>query len=343
MRALVTGGSGYFGELLVRKLLDRAYEVRIFDLNRPSPPLVDVDVIQGDIRDRKMVETACSGMDVVFHNVAHNPLANDKELFWSVNRGGTANLLDVCLEQRTAKVIYTSSAAVFGAPKKVPAFEDSPPSPIEVYGEAKLAGEIACREYAARGLDVSIVRPPTILGHGRLGIFQLLFEWIYRGSNIPVLDGGKNIFQFIHADDLADCCILASRRKGADTYNCGTDRYGTMREALEYLCKFAGTGSRVRSLPMAPMVAGMKFSSWLGISPLAPYHVLLYGRSMYMDVTKAKSGLGWQPRFSNQEMFIDSYRWYVENRAGILKKREGASLHQTAVKERALSVVRWLL
>src|ERR1700692_353378 len=98
MRALVTGGSGYFGELLVRKLLQQEYQVRIFDLNRPSPAIPAVEMVQGDIRDRKMVAEACAGMDVVFHNVAHNPLANDRELFWSVNRGGTANLLDACLK-----------------------------------------------------------------------------------------------------------------------------------------------------------------------------------------------------------------------------------------------------
>lgn len=343
MRALVTGGSGYFGELLVRKLLEREYQVRIFDLNRPSPAIPAVEVVQGDVRDRKMVAAACSGMEVVFHNVAHNPLANDRELFWSVNRGGTANVLDACLEQRVSKVIYTSSSAVYGAPKKNPVTEETPPSPMEVYGEAKLAGEVACREYAARGLDVSIVRPPTILGHGRLGIFQLLFEWIYLGSNIPVLDGGNNTFQFIHADDLADACVLASRRKGADAYNCGADRYGTMREALEELCRFAGTGSRVRSLPMAPMVAGMKVCLRLGISPLAPYHAIMYGKSMYFNVSKAKSQLGWQPRYSNAEMFVDSYRWYVENRETILQRKDGASLHQAAVKEKALSLVRWLL
>lgn len=343
MRALVTGGAGYFGELLVRKLLEQRYEVRIFDLNRPSPAIPGVEAVQGDIRDRKAVADACRGIDVVQHNVAHNPLAKDSELFWSVNRGGTQNILDACVEQGVDKVIYTSSAAVFGAPKKLPVFEDTPPSPLEVYGEAKLAGEMECREYAARGLDVTIVRPPTILGHGRLGVFQLLFEWIYRGSNIPVLDSGKNVFQFIHADDLADCCILASRRKGPEVYNCGADRYGTMREALENLCKVARSGSRVRSLPMAPMVAGMKICSAVGLSPLAPYQILLYGRSMYFDVTKAKIELGWKPRFSNEEMFVDSYRWYVENRETILKRKEGASLHQTAVKERALSLVRWLL
>src|SRR5262249_43973094 len=156
-----------------------------------------------------------------------------------------------------------------------------------------------CRNYGSRGLDVSIVRPRTIMGHGRLGIFQILFEWIYQGSDIPVLDGGTNVYQFVHADDLAEACILASQRKGAEWYNCGTDRFGTMRETLETLCAIAGTGSRVRSLPMRPMVLGMKVCSHLGLSPLGAYHALMYGRSMYFDISKAQTQMGWQPRYSN--------------------------------------------
>jgi nucleoside-diphosphate-sugar epimerase len=342
-RALVTGGAGYFGELLVRKLLQCDYQVRILDLNRPSPELSDVEVMQGDVRDLAAVAAACAGIDVVFHNVAQVPLAKNRDLFWSVNRDGTANLLRASLEQGVGKVIYTSSSAVYGVPKSNPVNEETPPSPMEEYGRAKLAGEAACHEFAARGLDVSIVRPRTIMGHGRLGIFQILFEWIYRGDNIPVLAGGKNTYQFVHADDLAEACILAGRRKGAAAYNCGTDRFGSMREVLEHLCGVAATGSKVRSLPMAPMVAAMNVSSRIGLSPLGPYHALMYGRSMYFDIARARAELGWQPRYSNNEMFVDSYRWYLEHREAILRQREGMSQHRSAVKEKALALLRWLL
>ena len=342
-RALVTGGAGYFGELLVNKLLDHGYRVRILDLNRLNPPIPEVEEIQGDIRDGASVSAACAGMDVVYHNVAQVPLAKDRELFWSVNRDGTTAMLRACMEQRVSKVIYTSSSAVYGVPKSNPVTEETAPAPMEEYGRAKLAGETACLEFASRGLDVSIVRPRTIMGHGRLGIFQILFEWIYQSRNIPVLAGGRNTYQFVHADDLAECCILASMKKGPGAYNCGTDRFGTMREVLEHLCRFAGTGSSVRSLPMAPMVAAMNISSRLGISPLAPYHALMYGRSMYFDVSRARSELGWRPQYSNDEMFVDSYRWYLTNRDVILQQKEGASHHRSAVKEKALALLHWFL
>lgn len=343
MKALVTGGAGYFGELLVDKLLQQGYEARIFDLNRPHAPVPGVEVLQGDIRDLPAVTDACAGMDIVFHNVAQVPLAKDRALFWSVNRDGTSNLLRACLAQGVSRVVYTSSSAVFGVPRSNPVTENTSPAPAEDYGRAKLAGEKLCAEFAARGLDVTVIRPRTIMGHGRLGIFQILFEWIYQGANVPVFDGGTNIYQFVHADDLAEACILAGLSQAAGTYNCGTDRFGSMRETLEHLCNFAGTGAKVRSLPMRPMVTGMKVCSALGLSPLGAYHALMYGRSMYFDISKAQKQLGWQPRWSNKEMFVDSYRWYVEHRDTDLRPSKGRSHHQCAVRQGALAALRLIL
>jgi nucleoside-diphosphate-sugar epimerase len=271
------------------------------------------------------------------------PLAKDKKLFWSVNRDGTKNLLEACARRAVKKVIFTSSSAVYGVPQSNPVTEETVPTPIEEYGKAKLAGENLCWEYARNGLDVSIIRPRTILGHGRLGIFQILFEWIYQGKNIPVLNDGKNIYQFVHAEDLAEACILASALKGADAFNCGTDRFGTMREVLEHLCRHAGTGSKVKSLPMWPMVAAMKLSSGLGISPLGAYHASMYGRAIYFDISKARTKLGWVPRYSNNEMFIESYEWYLANRAVVLANAGAASHHRSAVAQGALKLLHWFL
>lgn len=343
MKALVTGGAGYFGELLCKKLHERGYQVRIFDNRRPHDPVPGAEIVQGDICNAAAVTRACEGVDVVFHNVAQVPLAKDKRQFWTVNRDGTRNMLDACVWHRVKKAVYTSSSAVFGVPKSNPVTEETKPTPMEDYGRAKLAGEMLCHEYAQRGLDVSIVRPRTIMGHGRLGIFQILFEWIFQGANIPVLNNGDNVYQFVHADDLAEAIILASRRAGSEIYNCGAARFGSMRQVLEHLCQVAGTGSRVRSLPMAPMVAAMKIASAIGLSPLGPYHSLMYGRSMYFDIEKARAQLGWEPRYSNNEMFVESYLWYLRNRDITLKGNTGASHHRSAVKTGALKLLHWIL
>jgi nucleoside-diphosphate-sugar epimerase len=335
---LVTGGSGYFGELLVKRLLARGYGVRVFDINEGEGRPAEVEFIRGDIRDAAAVARACRGASVVHHNVALVPLAKDKEAFWSVNRDGTRHLLQASLDAGVRKVVNTSSSAVFGVPERNPVTEDMTPVPGEDYGRAKLAGEELCHEFVRRGLDVSIVRPRTIMGHGRLGIMQMLFEWILSGRNIPVLGKGDNIYQFVHAEDLADLCILAAARPGARIYHGGAAVFGTMRETLEGLIAHAGTGSRIRSIPMGPAVAAMRVTSALGLSPLGPYHALMYGRSMYFDISRAKRELSWSPRYGNVEMFCESYDWYRAHRNAVLEQH-GASHHRSPVKQGVLDLV----
>ncbi|MBW2290430.1 MAG: NAD-dependent epimerase/dehydratase family protein, partial [Deltaproteobacteria bacterium] len=298
---LVTGGSGYLGSDLVRRLVARGAEVRVFDLVDADDRPPDVDFQQGDIRDAAAVARACDGVDAIFHNVAQVPLVRDRAMLQSVNTRGTERLLEAALAAGVRKVIHTSSSAVYGVPSELPVTEATPPTPAEPYGAAKYAAEGICAEFATRGLDVSIIRPRTIVGSGRLGIFQILFEWISQGSNVPVLGRGDNIYQFIHAADLAEACILAAGRAGSAEYNCGAGRFGSMREVLESLCDHAGTGSKVKSVPMRPAIVGMKLTSALGLSPLSGYHWLMYGRSMYFDNAKAESELQWTPRFSNDE------------------------------------------
>lgn len=339
---LITGGSGYFGALLTRKLSQRGHLCRVFDLNDADDRPAGVDFVQGDIRDYKAVRSACEGMKIVFHNVAQVPLAKDRSLFESVNITGTELLMRAARDTGVKKVVYTSSSAVYGVPEQNPVTEDMPPKPEEAYGRAKAEGERICHRYVDAGMDITIVRPRTILGHGRLGIFQILFEWIREGSNVPVLGRGDTIYQFIHADDLARACMLSGENTGPAIYNCGSNHFGTMREALEHLCRHAGTGSKVKSVPMAPTVWAMKVSSALGLSPLGPYHSLMYGRSMYFDISKAKTELGWQPRYSNNEMLVESYEWYLRNRNEVLTAKKG-SHHRRAVTQGILGMAKLFL
>jgi nucleoside-diphosphate-sugar epimerase len=335
---LVTGGSGFFGSLLVDHLLAAGHHVRVLDLiDAPDRP-ADVELIQGDVRDAGTVARAVAGVDAVFHNVAQVPLVRDRNLFESVNVGGTAVLLNACQQAGVKKVVHTSSSAVFGVPRANPVTPESELTPVEPYGWAKLDAELLCRAAVTRGLDVSVIRPRTILGHGRLGIFGILFDWIADGADVPVLGSGDNLFQFVHADDVADASLRAAERPGAAVYHIGAERFGTMRADLEALCEHAGTGSRVRSIPAAPAAAALHAGALLRLTPLAPYHWLLYGREMWFDVTPAKEELGWRARWSNEELLCDSYDWFLEHR----HQREAESVHRRSPRQGALQIAKRL-
>ena len=336
-RVLVTGGAGYFGSALVDVLRTRGQTVRILDISEDAAA-AGVEYVRGDIRRRDDVARACGGMAVVYHCVAQVPLARDRELFETVNRDGTRVLLEEAQRAGIRKVVHLSSSAIFGVPDRNPVTADTPAHPQEAYGRAKLDAEQACAEAVRGGLDVTIIRPRTILGHGRLGIFQILFEWARTGLNVPVIGGGVNRYQFVHAADLADACVRAADRPGAATFNIGAEKFGTMREALEALVRHAATGSRVVSLPKGPTVAAMRLTSALRLSPLAPYHWLMYGESMYFDTTPARHALGWSSRYSNEEMLIESYDWYVTHRDEILASR-ARSPHRSALNQGILRLV----
>jgi nucleoside-diphosphate-sugar epimerase len=333
---LVTGGSGYFGTELAARALAQGDHVRIFDLNPTD--LTDAEFVAGDVRDPEAVRAACEGIDVVLHNVAQVPLAKDRELFDAVNVGGTANVLVAARDAGVAKVVHTSSSAVFGVPASNPVMPSTVPAPIEAYGRAKLAAERACLVAASQGLDVTIIRPRTILGHGRLGIFGILFDWVADGADIFVLGSGDNRYQLVHADDLAEVCLLAGASPGSAVFNAGTDRFGTMRESLESLCAHAGTGSRVRSLPAGPAAALMRAGATARVMPFAPYHWMMYSKSLWFDIDHVRDALGWQPRWSNEEMLANSYDWFIANRTHIADA--GRSQHRTIAKQGALRALK---
>jgi nucleoside-diphosphate-sugar epimerase len=338
--SLVTGGSGFFGEVLAGQALARGDRVRVFDLNPPGADAPEIEYVCGDVRDRDAIRKAAHGVDVVFHNVAQVPLARDRSLFQSVNVVGTANVLLAARDVGAQKVVHTSSSAVFGIPSVNPVTEYSDCRPLEAYGRAKLEAELVCRDAVAAGLDVTIIRPRTILGHGRLGIMAVLFEFVADGAPVFVLGRGDNRYQFVHASDLAGACLLAADRAGSAVYNVGAADFGTMRETLQALVDHADTGSRVRSLPIRPARAGMRALAELGLAPFAPYHWLLYGESLWFDTRRARDELGWESRYSNSEMVTESYDWFVAHRHELDASR--GSHHQSPVRPGLLRLLKKL-
>lgn len=336
--SLVTGGSGYFGSLLVEKLQLRGHTVRIFDLVDTADRPKDVAFFSGDIRQPDQVRPALEGVDLVFNNVAQVPLARDPHILQSVNVDGTRVLLDLCRQRGVHKVVHTSSSAIFGVPSENPVLPSTAPRPVEAYGHAKWEAEKLCAQARDLGLDVSIIRPRTILGHGRLGIFGILFDWIADGADPFVLGKGDNRYQFVHAHDLAEACILAAFSSGPDTFNVGADRFGTMRSALEHLCRYADTGARVRSLPALPTVLAMKAAAALRVAPFAPYHWTMFGKSMWFDIEHVQNTLQWTPQWSNDEMFRDSYDWFCQHRYD--QQSMNASQHRRSARQGVLRVAK---
>lgn len=334
---LVTGGSGFCGSFIVKQLLDRGEKVRNFDRIDLLDQHPNLEYFRGDILLRDDVAEACRGADTLIHTVALVPISKAGRRFADVNVGGTRTLIEKARKAGVKKIVHLSSSAIFGTPP-MPIGEDAPYNPVGPYGTAKMKGEMVCRDFIKKGVDISIVRPRTVVGPGRLGIFQILFDWISRGKNIYIIGPGNNLFQFLHAEDLADCCVRMAQRPGPEIFNIGTDSFGTLRDDLESLCRHAGTNCRVKSLPVLPTILALKTLDALRLCPLAPWHYLTYHKDFYFDNRAAKRKLGWKPRHGNVDMLCEAYDWYLENR-GEAEGRVGTS-HRFSIKQGILKILR---
>ncbi len=335
---LVTGGSGFLGNLIAQELVAKGERVRILDVWDDPQRSEGIEFVQGDVRDRESVRSAMQGVSVVHHNAALVPLTKSGKVFDEVNVGGTRITAEEAVRAKVSCFVHMSSSAIYGAPADHPITLRTPTHPIETYGRSKLAGERAVREICEQaGLPLIVIRPRTILGPGRLGIFQILFDWIRSGVNVYVIGSGQNPFQFVHARDLMDAYMLAVAHGKAGVYNVGTDRFGTLRQALETLIAHAGSKSKVKSLPVWLAIHTLQALDFLRLSPLGPYHYRTYHKPYAFDVQHVLD-LGWKPRYSNDDMLRESYDLFV---SGAYEQEAGSSFspHRKKVKESVL----WLL
>jgi nucleoside-diphosphate-sugar epimerase len=340
MRHVITGGSGFLGNLLARRLRAAGDEVVLIDVWEDQTRPKDIKFVNCDVLNRDLVRSTLAGADIVHHTAALVPLTKSREKFHQVNVVGSQIVAEESAAAGVKCFIHASSSAIFGAPA-CPADNNSPLLPLEIYGKSKLEGELAVRAVAEKtGMKLVAVRPRTILGEERLGIFQILFDWIKDGSNIFVLGDGSNKIQFLHADDLIDAYMLVYQVGKPGLYNVGTDSYGTLRNDLETLCRHANSKTRVIGLPEQAAIAALECLDKLGLSPLAPWHYLTYGKDFYFDL-KPLLEIGWKPKYSNDRMLRESYDSFLANHAQLSAVTTG-SAHRKPVKERALRVLKVL-
>jgi nucleoside-diphosphate-sugar epimerase len=332
----ISGGAGFLGLHLARRLLADGHAVRTLDV----VPLDDaelersVEELRGDVRDADAVRRACAGADVVVHAAAALPIQASRALIRAVNVDGTANVL----EAAEGRVVFISSTAVYGVPEKHPIEEDDPLVGVGWYGESKIDAERLCRVAAT---ETVIVRPKTFVGPERLGVFEILFDWIREGRRIYILGKGHNRYQLLAVEDLVDAIVRAGTVPEAarETFNIGATEFGTVRSDLQALIDHAGSTSRLRPVPVRPAEVALRALELMHVSPLAEWHYKTAHKDSFVDVSRAQQVLGWQPRLSNKAALIETYDWYLANRG-----RVGAAgvTHRVPWNQQALGLLKRL-
>jgi UDP-glucose 4-epimerase len=255
---LVTGGLGYIGSYVVRDLLARGWQVRAFDnyyrcdrnVAASLAAMDGVEVIEGDVRYANAVTNAMRGVEAVVHlaAVCINKSISDPTESMDVNLLGTQNVYDAAANAAVRRIVYASSASVYGNPKSLPMRETDPPAPITPYCIAKLAGEQLLSYYSQRSkLDWLALRFFNVYGPGQptdayyTSVVVTFLRRLARGD-APVIDGrGEQSMDFVHVSDVARAVGMALDSEATgEVLNVGTATQTTVAQLAEYLIKAVG-------------------------------------------------------------------------------------------------------
>ena len=345
MKILITGGGGSLGLHLASYLNKKGNKLTLVDIqkfDRKEYPH-SVTLATCDVRNKKELEKLIKGHDVVVHAAAALPLWKKKDIY-STNVNGTRNVLELSKIHDVKKVIFISSTAVYGVPKKHPIEESDRRIGVGAYGKSKILAEDLCFRAVEKGQHVTIIRPKTFVGTGRLGVFEILFDWIHDGKRIPIIGKGSNRYQLLDVDDLVETIYLFAL-KNINLYdgpfNIGAQEFGSVKEDLGELFKFAKSGSKILPTPAFIVKKALFLFEKLGLSPLYQWVYDTADKDSFVSNEKIKRTLGWTPRYSNAQALTKSYHWYLENYNEIKSRTSGVT-HTVGWKQGILRLFKYI-
>jgi UDP-glucose 4-epimerase len=314
MKILVVGGAGYIGSVCAELLLDQGHSVTIFDnLSEGHRRALDprAEFVEGDLVDRQLIEKILAKQqpDAVMHFAANalvgESMQNPSKYFRN-NIANGLNLLDAMISAGVAKIIFSSTCAIFGPPERVPIDETMTRRPINPYGESKLAFEkilrwygeihglkfVSLRYFNAAGASAKFGEDHRFETHLIPNVLKVALE---QKPNVEIFGtdyetpDGTCIRDYIHILDLARAHILALNSAKSDFYNLGTGGGASVRDVINSCRKITGRNIGIVEKPRRP-----------GDPP-----------RLIASSEKIKRELGWQPQFQSLEAIIESaWKWH---------------------------------
>jgi len=326
MRILVCGGAGYIGSNMTALLAREGHEPVVFDnfSKGHRTAVAKVRVVPGDLADRTALTQTLreSGIEAVMHFAAFIEVGESVReplRYYHNNLSNTENVLSAMEAAGVTKFVFSSTAAVYGTPRRVPIAEDDPKEPINPYGETKLAVERMCRYQAQAGkLRFAALRYFNACGagnNGRLGedhrpeshLIPLTIQAalgkradikVY-GTDYPTPDG-TCIRDYIHVEDLCRAHLLALNRLDEQpelVYNLGNGQGYSVRQVIDAVRRVSGRDFRVVAVERRPGDPAVLTS----------------------DATKARTELGWRTERPGLEQMVETaWKWHTEHPDGYL-------------------------
>jgi 2-alkyl-3-oxoalkanoate reductase len=321
MKIFVTGGTGFTGSHLVRRLLTKGHDVLVVDNQKglfyDELNQLGAKIELGSITDKQLSEKLMSGCELVYHiAAAFRQLNVPDRYYWDVNVEGTRHLLDVAHRAKVRRFVYCSTQGVHGHIKTPPGSEQSPIVPEDYYQLTKYEGEKVVQEYVAKGLDAVTIRPTAIYGPGDPERFLILFRLAKRGSFLMFGDG-RTYYHPVYIDNLVDAFELAGSKEGiaGETYIIGDEHYYTINDLVLEVGKALGASVRIRHLPFWPLwtaafLCEAVCKPFRMTPPLFRRRVDWFRQVRAFNIDKAMRELGYRPKVDLPTGLGRTGEWY---------------------------------
>ena len=323
---LVTGGTGFIGSALVKRLVTDGHKVRVIDNNsrganrRIADVIDDIEFIEADIRDTDAVIAAAKGIECVCHLAAVNGTEffySKPELVLDVGIRGMLAVIDACRANDVGDLVYASSSEVYQTPPRVPTDEDVPLSIPDVrnprysYGGGKIASELIAMNHGRTGFDrVTIFRPHNVYGPD-MGWEHVLPQFVLRAKELiaqhpdgvvpfPIQGDGSQTRAFIHIDDFTDGLIdVIDKGKHLEIYHLGNPEEVTIADLARRVITCMGRqaelisgeepkGATPRRSPDITKLTGLGFAPKLPLDAGLPSLIDWYVANAHMAPSAAK-------------------------------------------------------
>ncbi len=314
-KVLVTGGGGFLGRAIARRLVDQGVLVRSFSRSAYSElASLGVEQIQGDIADPRAVTEACESIELVFHTAALPGVWGDYDRFFRTNTLGTRNLIQACRETGAARLIHTSSPSVVFDGTDMEGVDESVPYPSRYhahYPRTKAMAEQAVVEAARGGLPAVILRPHLIWGPGDRHLVPRILE---RAESLRIIGSGKNVVDTIYIANAVDAHLSAAEALKADPglsgriYFISQDDPINLWEMVNHILAAGNKPPVTRQIShRAARAVGSsleflyRFLNLKGEPRMTRFLADELATSHWFNISAAKRDLGYRPKISTQE------------------------------------------
>ncbi len=321
---MVTGGTGFTGSHLVRRLLSNGDEVRVLDTHKGlfSGELEQsgARIATGSVTDRERVRQQCEGVETVFHLAAAFRKVNlPKSAYWEVNVEGTRTLLEEAQKAGVKKVVYCSTQGVHGNIDEPPGNEDTPIEPEDYYQLTKYEGERVVAEFVEKGMDITVLRPTAIYGPGDPGRFLMMYRRVQKGL-FPFFGDGKALYHPLYIDNFVDAFELAATVPEARgrTYLIADDDFYTIKEIVLEIARAMDNKVKTPHYPFWALyglsaVVETLYKPFPADPPLFRRRADWFRQNRAFRIDRAREELGYEPKVGLAEGIRKTLDWYRKN------------------------------